>query len=395
MDLQKRNKLFIDNEAFITLSMMQEGLLYPVTHLMNAEEDKKVNETKSFNKITFPFSFILAPAGKKNEKILKQLKKDEIVDLYCENKKVGEIKTEEVFKIDKNQRIKLIYGSNDINNPNIARTFKRLGNYAISGKLKLIESPIKKDLQNVKETIKRTNAKNIVGIIANANPFHRVHERIIRLALENNDIVVLFLAKNLKNNGIDYETRYKVVTKIIDKFFPKNRVLIVPLHNTYIFAGLNEVIMDSLVIKNFGCNKFLIGQTHEGLGIHYENQKTKTIFDILKGINLETITINEYVYCDICKTMVSQNSCPHGSHHHINYHSEALLELLKNGIIVPSIMMRKEANAIYLSSLFKNRFNNLQKLYFDLIPNKGIIENHSEEELYIALSKLYQTTSMT
>jgi len=88
MDLQKRNKLFIDNEAFITLSMMQEGLLYPVTHLMNAEEDKKVNETKSFNKITFPFSFILAPAGKKNEKILKQLKKDEIVDLYCENKKV-------------------------------------------------------------------------------------------------------------------------------------------------------------------------------------------------------------------------------------------------------------------------------------------------------------------
>jgi len=395
MDLQKRNKLFIDNEAFITLSMMQEGLLYPVTHLMNAEEDKKVNETKSFNKITFPFSFILAPAGKKNEKILKQLKKDEIVDLYCENKKVGEIKTEEVFKIDKNQRIKLIYGSNDINNLNIARTFKRLGNYAISGKLKLIESPIKKDLQNVKETIKRTNAKNIVGIIANANPFHRVHERIIRLALENNDIVVLFLAKNLKNNGIDYETRYKVVTKIIDKFFPKNRVLVVPLHNTYIFAGLNEVIMDSLVIKNFGCNKFLIGQTHEGLGIHYENQKTKTIFDILKGINLETITINEYVYCDICKTMVSQNSCPHGSHHHINYHSEALLELLKNGIIVPSIMMRKEANAIYLSSLFKNRFNNLQKLYFDLIPNKGIIENHSEEELYIALSKLYQTTSMT
>jgi sulfate adenylyltransferase len=395
MDLIRKNKLFIDNEAFITLSMMNEGLLYPVTHLMNSKENKEVNKTKTYNNMTFPFSFILAPAGKKNQIILKNLKQNEIVDLYVKHKKVGFIKTKEVFKIDKKERIKLIYGSYDLKNKTIAKTANRLGKYAISGELKLIESPIKKDLEKVKKIIKQTNATNIVGMIINANPFHRVHERIIRLALENNDMVILFLAKNLKNEGIDYNIRYKVVKKIVDDFFPKNKVLIVPLYNTYIFAGLNEVIMDSLVIRNFGCNKFLMGQTHEGLGIHYQNQHVKSIFDILKGTNLETIAINEYVYCNICKTMVSTNSCPHGSHHHINYHSEALLELLKNGIIPPPIIMRKEISAIYLTSLFPNRFKNLQKLYFDLIPNKGILEKHTEEELYIALSKLYQTTSMT
>jgi sulfate adenylyltransferase len=395
MELIRKNKLFIDNEAFITLSMMIEGLLYPVTHLMNSKENDEVNKTKTYNGITFPFSFILAPAGKKNERVLKNLKKDDTVELYLHHKKVGEINTKEVFKIDKNERVKLIYGSNDTNNKNIAKTLRRLGNYAISGKLELIESPIKQDLEKVKKAIKETNAKNIVGITTNANPFHRVHERIIRLALEYNDMIILFLAKHLKEDGIKYQTRYKAVKKIAENFFPKNKLLIVPLNNTYIFAGLNEVIMDSLVIKNFGCNKFLMGQTHEGLGIHYSNQHVKSIFDVLKGINLETITINEYVYCDICKTMVSENSCPHGSHHHINYHSEALLELLKNGIIPPSIMMRKELSAVYLSSLFPNRFKNLQKIYFDLIPNRGIIEEHSEEELYIALSKLYQTTSMT
>jgi sulfate adenylyltransferase len=395
MELIRKNKLFIDEEAFTTLSMMKEGLLYPVTHLMNSKENDEVNKTKTYNGMTFPFSFILAPAGKKNERVLKNLKKDDTVELYLHHKKVGEINTKEVFKIDKNERVKLIYGSNDTNNKNIAKTLRRLGNYAISGKLELIESPIKQDLEKVKKAIKETNAKNIVGITTNANPFHRVHERIIRLALEYNDMIILFLAKHLKEDGIKYQTRYKAVKKIAENFFPKNKLLIVPLNNTYIFAGLNEVIMDSLVIKNFGCNKFLMGQTHEGLGIHYSNQHVKSIFDVLKGINLETITINEYVYCDICKTMVSENSCPHGSHHHINYHSEALLELLKNGIIPPSIMMRKELSAVYLSSLFPNRFKNLQKLYFDLIPNRGIIEEHSEEELYIALSKLYQTTSMT
>jgi len=395
MESAKKNKLFIDNEAFITLSMMVEGLLYPVTHLMNSKENDEVNKTKTFNGMTFPFSFVLAPAGKKNEEILKSTKSNDTIELYCKNKKVGSIKVEEVFKINKHKRVKLIYGSDDLNNKNIAKTLNRLGNYAIAGELNLIQSPINSDLKKIKNSIKQANAKNIVGMTLNANPFHRVHERIVRLALENNDIIVLFLAKNLKTDGIDYETRYKALKKIANDFFPKNKLLIVPLYNTYIFAGLNEVIIDSLVIKNFGCNKFLMGQTHEGLGIHYANQHIKSIFDILQGINLETITINEYVYCDICKTMVSKNSCPHGNHHHINYHSEALFELLKNGILPPSIMMRKELSAIYLTSLFPNRFKNLQNLYFDLIPNKGIIEEHYEEELYIALSKLYQTTSMT
>ena len=393
MDLT-RKKLLIDKEAFTTLSMMKEGLLKPVEKLMNKKEADEVNKTGLYNGQTFPFAFILAPSGKRNEEVLKATKKGDILDLYCEDKKIGEIKTEEVFEIDRLERVKKIYGSNDINHKGVAKTLKRLGNYAISGELELYHSPIKEDIQKVKSIIDRNNAKNIVGIITNSNPFHRVHERIIRLTLEHNDMVILFLTKNLKNDGLKFEARYKAL-KIIQNFFPKNKVIIVTLNNTYIFSGLNEVIMDSIVIKNFGCNKFVMGQTHEGLGIHYENQNIKSIFDILKGINLETITINEYVYCNICKTMVSTNSCPHGSHHHINYHSEAILELLKKGIIPPPIMMRKELTALYLSNLFPNRFENLQQLYYDLIPNDGIIEKISEEDLYIKLIKLYQTTSMT
>jgi sulfate adenylyltransferase len=395
MDSIKRNKLYIDKEAFITLSMMNEGLLYPVTHLMNKKEAEEVNKTGLYKGKTFPFAFILAPAGKKNEEILKSTKNGEILDLYCEHKKVGEIKTKEIFEIDPIKRVEKIYGSSDMHHRGVKKTLKRLGKYAISGELILINSTISDELSKLKTIIKKSNAKNIVGITTNANPFHRVHERIIRLALEENDIVVLFLTKNLKNDGIKFETRYKATQFIADNYFPKNKVIVVPLNNTYIFSGLNEVIMDSIVIKNFGCNKFLMGQTHEGLGIHYENQNVKTIFDILKGINLDTMTIKEYVYCDICRTMVSTNSCPHGSHHHIKYHSEAILELLKEGIIPPPIMMRKELTAIYLTSMFKNRFKNIQKLYYDLIPNNGIIEEIDETEFYIKLIKLYQTTSMT
>ncbi|NPA54860.1 MAG: sulfate adenylyltransferase [Epsilonproteobacteria bacterium] len=393
--IEKNKKLFIDEEAFITLSMLSEGLLYPVTSLMSQKEAEEVNKTGIYKNKSFPFAFILAPNGKRNEEVLKSVKKNDIVELVCQNKTVGKIIAKEVFLIDKKERVKNIYGTDNLALNGVKKTFQRLGNYAISGDLFLDESPIKKDIKRVKKAIKHNKAQKIVGITTNSNPFHRVHERIIRLALEENDMVILFLAKNLKSDGLAFDVRYKALDVIIHKFFPKNKIIIVPLHNTYIFSGLNEVIMDSIVIKNFGCNKFVMGQTHDGLGIHYANQHTKTIFDVLKGINLETITIHEYVYCNICRTIVSTNSCPHGSHHHIKYHSEAILELLKQGIIPPPILIRKELTALYLTSLFKNRFENTQKLYYDLIPNNGIIENIDEEKLYIELIKMYQTMSMT
>ena len=69
----------------------------------------------------------------------------------------------------------------------------------------------------------------------NSNPFHRVHERILGLTLETNEMIILFVAKNIKNDEIDFTTRYKAVQFIIETFFPKNRVILVPLYNTYIF----------------------------------------------------------------------------------------------------------------------------------------------------------------
>ena len=58
--------LYIDKEAIATLAMAQDGLLDPVTSLMNQEESKEVDETGHYKGSIFPFSFILAPAGSKN-----------------------------------------------------------------------------------------------------------------------------------------------------------------------------------------------------------------------------------------------------------------------------------------------------------------------------------------
>ena len=71
------------------------------------------------------------------------------------------------------------------------------------------------------------------------------------------------------------------------------------------------------------------------------------------------------------------------------------MELLKLGLLPPAVLMRKEISAFILSQLFPKRFKNLEKLYYDLLPVPGLLEEHTEKDFYIELMKLYQTTSLT
>ncbi|MRI58629.1 MAG: sulfate adenylyltransferase [Epsilonproteobacteria bacterium] len=392
---RKNRSLYIDQEALATLALLQEGLLYPVDRLMNQKEAKEVDTKKEYRGKSFPFSFILAPAGKKNEAILKSLKPGQTLDLIENHKKVGQITVEEVFEIDPLERLKNIYGTTDISHPGINATLQRLGRYAISGPFWVEFDEVKKTKELIKQRKKELKAKNVSAIMMAAKPLHRAHERLIRLTLEESDLVVIFLLKPYVSEKFSYELRKRTLDYFVKNYLPKNRVLVVPLENTYIFAGFNELILDAIVAQNFGCNRLVVGQNHAGLGLYYDKNHLKSVFDRLKGINIEIQTVSEFVYCDECKTLVSTNTCPHGSHHHISYHADSILELLELGILPPAVLVRKEISAIILSTLFPNRFKNLEKLYADLIPTRGLIERHSEEDFYIELMKLYQTTSLT
>ena len=69
MTSSRKNKtIYIDKEAVSALELVSEGLLYPVTKLMNKKEANEVASSGMINGKTFPFPFILAPAGKKIKK---------------------------------------------------------------------------------------------------------------------------------------------------------------------------------------------------------------------------------------------------------------------------------------------------------------------------------------
>jgi len=396
MALKRKNKsLYIDQEAVAALQMLKAGLLSPVTELMNKSEVLDVLRHSSYRGTTCPFPFILTPAGKRNMQVLKSSKKDDVLDLVCEGKLFATLKVDEIFQIDPKERLRQIYGTSDKSHPGVKSTYQRIGNYAVCGQYTLKEPLPNLHKQTIMQAKERINANSVTAIMMAANPLHRAHERLIRQSLDSSNLVVVFLLKPHCKQDIAYEIRYDMVKYFADNYLPKNQVIIVPLEQNYIFAGINEIIIDAILAKNYGCTQLLIGPNHAGLGMYYESNSNKSIIDSIKGIDIKISIAREYVYCDTCKTLVSTNTCPHGHHHHISYHADSILELLKLGIMPPAVLLRKEISALILSKMFPNRFKNLEKLYYDLLPASGLIENHTEKEFYKALMKLYQTTSLT
>ena len=392
---RKNKALYIDKQAVSALSLAKAGLLSPVTELMGKEESDLLSKSKTYKNKTFPFPFLLTPSGKRNIEVLKNASTGDCLDLFCEDEPVGSICVKEVFEINKAERLKQIYGTDNLSHPGVQATAERLGPYGVSGEYTINQSKIKANIELITKAKETINAKHATAIMIAANPLHRGHERVIRQALEKTDLIVLFLLKPFQDTELKYETRHKILEHYIANYLPKNRVIVVPFETNYLFAGFNEVILDAIVAKNYGCNRLLIGENHAGIGMYYDQNTNKSILDTLKGIDIEVETISEFVYCNTCKTLVSVKTCPHGQHHHISYHSESILELMKTGLLPPAVLMRKELSAMVLAHLFPNRFRNLEKLYYDIMPNAGILEEHDESDFYLALMALYQTTSLT
>ncbi len=396
MASKKRNrKLFIDKQALATLSFAKEGMLNPVDKLMNKEESLEVDTTGFYKNSPFPFPFILAPHGKKNAKILTTVTQGEVIDFIVDGKIRGHIVVDEVYKIDKKRRIEQIFGTYDTSSDEVQLFLKRLGDYAICGQYELDFDDIKNIKNSIAKAKKRVNPKNTASVMMSARPFHRAHERLIRITLEKTDLLIIFLLKPYTEDLIPYELKLKTLQHFVDNYLPASRVVIVPFENTYIFAGFNNAILDGICARNFGCDRLVLGQNHSGIGVYYDKNEMKSILNRYESLGIDIDIITEFVYCDECKTLVSKNTCPHGQHHHIKYDSQTLLELLNAGILPPAVLMRRDISAILLSEMFPNRFKNIQKIYDNIFPTSGLIESRNEKDFYLELMKLHQTMSLT
>ncbi|MCW1359790.1 sulfate adenylyltransferase [Campylobacter sp. CCS1377] len=385
MALSRKNKqITIQKNEFEILSLIKEGMLGTCTHLMSEEERDEVAQTGKFRGEITPYSLTFSPLL--SEKIIEQSRIGDVLEFVCEDKVVGEITLKSKFKTSKNVK--------DIFSPNTC-SLDDLGKFCIGGEFEIYNSHIKKIKEDFIRVKNNINAQKITAIVSSFDPLHRAHERMFRWTIDKADLVVIFLIESYGENGLEFSVKQKYLQDFIQKYLPPDRVFVFPLKNIDIFHSHLNPVLESVIAKSLGCTKLVVGQNHTGLGMFYYHNQPQTILDdFSKECGIEIIVLPEFVFCEECKMIVSTKSCPHGLHHHMKYNSNSLRNLLRLGIIPPSVFMRREISTSILTHLFPNRFKNMQKLYNDLFVTSEIVERRKDEEFYEQLLKTYQMTYM-
>lgn len=381
MDSQRKNELVLSQSDFELFALIKEGILGPCTHLMSKNETNEVLQKQSYKGEMTPYSFSFAP---QNVDLSKAKAGDEFA-LACEGERVGKFRLAEKFQHKGD--IKSIFTPDSCFVDDCVY---------ISGDFELENSPIAKIKQDFERLKAHLNAQKITAIIASLDPLHRAHERIFRWTIDKADLIVVFLIESYEKNGLEFELKKACLEKFIELYLPKDRIFVFPLRHIGVFSTHLNVILEATIAKNLGCTKLVVGQNHAGLGMFYEQNRPRTILDdISQRFGIEVVVLPEFVYCNKCKISVSTRSCPHGSHHHIKFHSNSLKDLLKTGIIPPTIFMRREISAMILKHFFPNRFEKVQNIYNDLFPNTGIVAAHKkDEDFYEQLLSMYQVAYM-
>ncbi|MHA6260796.1 sulfate adenylyltransferase [Sporosarcina sp. CAU 1771] len=357
-------KIMIDMEAVITIEMISTGVLSPNEGFMNELDYKSVLENGRLeNGLVWPVPLSFAPTGKRNSTIVQSLSVgDEVALVNEDNLPIAILHLNDIFSYDKEYRASHLFGTTDRNHPGVDSIYRRMGDVALGGPLKLLRrldwGPFEKLRLEPKDTwhdfYEVKKFRSAAGFITGANPLHRGHEYIHKNALEEIDGLLLQpLVEMAKREYTRHEFRMLSYRSVLDTYYPKGRSILAPLRVTYIFAGPRETVLHALIMKNYGCTHALIGRDHAGIGDYYDKYASHTIFDQYdpEELGIDIRLFHEVFYCTRCDSPATGQSCPHDEQFRINISGTGIREMLRHGIMPPKEIVRPESARIAIQGI--------------------------------------------
>jgi len=356
--------IMVDMEAVITIEMIATGVLSPNDGFMDEANYKSVlSKGRLVNNLVWPVPLSFAPTGDRNKLVLESLRVGDEVALIDEGKNPIAILTlNDIFSYDRSYRASQLFGTTDRNHPGVDAIYRRMGDTALGGTLKLLSrvdwGPFEKLRLEPKDTWRmfydEKKFRSVAGFITGANPLHRGHEYIHKNALEEIDgLLIQPLVEMAKREYTRHEFRMLAYRSVLDTYYPKGRSILSPLRVTYIFAGPRETVLHALIMKNYGCTHALIGRDHAGIGEFYDKYASHTVFDEFdpKELGIDIRLFHEVFYCTRCSSPASSQSCPHDERYRINISGTGIREMLRHGIMPPKEIVRPESARIALQGI--------------------------------------------
>jgi sulfate adenylyltransferase len=255
---------------------------------------------------------------------------------------------DEFYSFDKLEMVRALYLTDDEQHPGVFKTFK-MKDYLVSGRISVSKKVNNFKLRNfrlepikTREEIKKRGWNTMVGFQTRNIP-HIAHEMLQKAALNIYDGLFLNpLIGKKKTGDFKDEVILESYKKLIENYYPKERVMFVTLHTEMRYAGPKEAIHHAIMRKNFGCSHFIVGRDHAGVGNYYRPFAAHEIFDEYADIGIEPIFFPSFYYCNKCLGYANDRNCPHGSEFKEELSGTRMRKMVASGEMPGKHLMRPE-----------------------------------------------------
>lgn len=345
-------KFGLDEREMTDLEMIGVGALSPLTGFMRKLDYDCVVESMRLSDGTIWAMPVNLCTSLDRARTLSE--GNEIALTDREGKILGVMQVTEVYQVDKAREAKQCYGTTETAHPGVQRVMTQ-GDVYVAGPVWVIARPDYSEFQQYRLTPLETRRtfdemkwKTVVGF-QTRNPVHRAHEYLQKVALENIDGLLLHpLVGATKSDDVPADVRMRTYEAILDKYYPKQRVLLAVFPAAMRYAGPREAVWHAIARKNYGCTHFIVGRDHAGVGNYYGSYDAQVLIDSLPAHELGIVPIKfeHSFWCNTCGNLASARTCPHGREHHVVLSGTKVRELLTNGEMPPVEFTRPEVAAI-------------------------------------------------
>ena len=282
----------------------------------------------------------------------------EVVLVDPSGEAVGVLEAQDVYEYDKLAEARLVYRTTEEKHPGVAYLLGQ-DELLVGGRVTVFDRElggiygpyIQKPAQS-RKAFTEAGWDTVVGF-QTRNPIHRAHEYIQKCALEMVDGLFIHpLVGETQASDIPADVRMRCYEALMDRYYPRDRVILGVLPAFMRYAGPREAIFHALMRKNYGCSHFIVGRDHAGVGNYYGTYDAQHIFrEFQPGeLQIQPLFFENSFFCWECGNMGTAKTCPHSEESHLSLSGTEVRAMLSQGQIPPSEFTRPEVATILAAS---------------------------------------------
>jgi len=265
--------------------------------------------------------------------------------LAREGRVVALLEVAEKYEYPREDEAKRVYGTADPAHPGVRATLARK-DVLIGGTVSLLErsfdTPTPAELR---AEFAARGWRRVAGF-QTRNPIHRAHEYLLRVALEGVDgLLVHPLVGETKDDDLPADVRMKAYEALLERYFPRERVVLAPLPASMRYAGPREAVHHAIIRQNHGVSHFIVGRDHAGVGRFYGPFDAQKVFDEVE-LDIVVLPFDIAFWCRACGSVASPKTCPHPPEERLVLSGTQVRQLLAEGQELPAEFTRPEVAAV-------------------------------------------------